>query len=324
MAKTKTNTLNKSEADKFLAELESDLRGAVQTEVAALRKSATLAKADAPPPKEEEAPVEEAPAADAGPAEGAPPEAEPAGPPAGAPPGMDAGAPPGADAGMPPGGAPGMDPAAGGEAPMSPEELQAEYAKLPPEELMQHYKAAKEAVFALMGGGAGDGAMGAAPGMDAGAPPGMPPGGAPPGMPPAGPDAGSPPGGMPPPGMDAGAPPPAAPGMPPEEEKPMPAMKSEDMSKAEITDLKTQVAEMQAVILKMATQPVRKAVTAADYVAKPTEEAHTVVLPNLTKSQAMAKLSAKATELSKKERALVNEYVFGNKSLQDVAHLLKD
>jgi hypothetical protein len=172
-----------------------------------------------------------------------------------------------------------------------------------------HYLAAKQALFALMGGA--EGAPPAAPdmGAEAGAPPAPEAAAAAPA--PAAPDASM-------------APPAPAPEAAPEEEQP--AMKSEDdetsLVKAELETVKAQMAEMEAVILKMARTPVRKSVIATDYVGKPTETP-AVEVPNLTKKEVFDRLAPRMSELSKSDRQLVNQFAFGNVAITEIAHLLK-
>jgi hypothetical protein len=118
------------------------------------------------------------------------------------------------------------------------------------------------------------------------------------------------------------APPAPAPAAAPEEEE-QPAMKSESLDvaaliKAETDGLKAQISEMEAVILKLASQPVRRAVTALDHVAK-SEEA----VPNLSKAEVFAKLSPRLAEFSKSDRKLVNDFTFGNVGIKEIAHLLR-
>ena len=91
-----------------------------------------------------------------------------------------------------------------------------------------------------------------------------------------------------------------------------------DLVKAEVDGLKAQVAEMEAVILKLARQPVRKAVVATDVLVK--DEAP---MPQLSKAEVFAKLTPRLAEMSKSDRKLVNDFTFGNVGIKDIAHLLK-
>jgi hypothetical protein len=197
----------------------------VEGEIATLLKSEKdkLAKAAEESAGGESSPAESAPAESGGgdasaggpPAPSAPPAgASPSAPPAG----PEMGAAPAAPA----------DPAAAGGgmdagAPPSLEELSAEYAKLPPEELKMHYLAAKTALFQVMG--AADGGAGAAAGGPPGAAPSPSPAGAPP--------AGGPPGASPSAGP-AGDVPPAPPAM--KGEMPWGSKKEGDDSRASDSD----------------------------------------------------------------------------------------
>lgn len=122
--------------------------------------------------------------------------------------------------------APSGDPAQDMGAELTPEALQAEYQKLPPEELQMHAQAL-QAAMAAMGGGQ--------PGMDAGAPPA--------------PEA------APAPAM---APP--APAMKSEKTETTLA-KSEDLHKAEVDSLKEDVEILAKTLKALIETPVRKAIT---------------------------------------------------------------
>lgn len=218
---------------------------------------------------------------------GAPPGAD-----AGPPPGADAGPPPGADAGAPPGADPAGDPAAAG-GPTDPAALQAEYAKLPIDELKMHAEAAMAALQAAMGGAGAGG----------------------------------------PPGPDAGAPPPPDAGMAPAMKKEIKVdgnggsvRKSE--KDAEVEALKKSLSETQQIAERLTsafhtfvTKPMRKAETGVPAPgAKPPEAP-------LSKSEAVAKLRGKIRDvsLSKKDREVMNAVFVGEKDplSPDVAHLLK-
>lgn len=312
--------LKDSELKNILAEVEAEIGALLKSEGDALLKAA-------PPPGEETeapAPADEgssAPAGDEGSdpsAGGPPPEASAPGPDAGsAPPGAEGSAPPGAEGSAPPGEPPmdpAMDPAAQG--PVDPAMLQAEYSKLPPEELKSHYMAAKAALFALMG--AGDGAA------------------------PAGPEASAPP--MAPP--EASAPPMAPPGVPP------PAMKAEipstmtknpangalkdqaatvpdaikGLSKSEtdgkISDLEQQV-ELMAKALDLALgTPVRKAVTSVAFVPRTTEAAESA---EPTKADIDNKITnaLRSGKLNKSEKDRIVSYSLGNIKFEQIKELLK-
>jgi hypothetical protein len=154
--------ITQTELSSILAEVEQDLRKAHDVEVERLSKGFPPGKDESPAGAPPEATDSSSPADEsASSAPEAPPAPDASASPAGAPP--DASAAP----------APGMDPAAGtpeGQAPMTPEALQAEYAQLPPEELDMHIQAALAAKEALSG------AAGAPPADASAAPGGMPPG----------------------------------------------------------------------------------------------------------------------------------------------------
>ena len=166
--------MSKEELASILSELDADLKKSAAEAEAILKK----ADGEAPPEKEDaSSPAEDVSAPPESPAPDA--SAAPAGPPD-----ASAGAPP---MGPPDGSAP-VDPAAAapqGEAPLTPEALQAEYAQLSPEELDMHLQAAlaaKEALAAAAGPAAGappDASAGAPPDASAGAPPMAPPAGPP-------------------------------------------------------------------------------------------------------------------------------------------------
>lgn len=221
----------------------------------------------------------------------APPAPEASGPPAGAAPEASASADPAAAA-------PGGDPAAAG-GPVDPAALQAEYAKLPIDELKAHAEAAMAALQAAMGGAAGGDPAAA-------------------GVPPAPPMADA---------AGAGGPPPMAPAMKKEIKvegnggEVMAAKKSEK----EIADLKKSLDENQQALsgvieafTKFVSKPVRKAETAL--------KTQVAEGSKLSKSDATAKLRAKVKDqsLTKKDRELINGVFFGTIAHDDaaVAHLL--
>jgi hypothetical protein len=202
----------------------------------------------------------------------------------------------------------GEDPAAGG--PVDPAALEAEYAKLPVEELKAHYLAAKSALFAVMGQGAGAGpeAGGAPPaGPEAG---GAPPMGA--GAPP--PDMG---GGAPP--MGAGGPPAGGPpgGAPPMEEQPL-----AQSEKDELDSMRQQLATMAKALGLLAGQPMQKGITGMTYVAK--SELDGAPKANLSKAEITAKLNTvtRQSDLKKSDRDAINNY-YETGSVDGIVHLLK-
>jgi hypothetical protein len=205
--------------------------------------------------------------------------------------------------GAPPAGEPGMEGQPGAEGPVDPAALEAEYAKLPIQELQAHYLAAKAALFAMMGQGQG---------QEQGAPQGAPPPSAPP---PAGPSAGAPP----PAGPSAGAPPQMA----MSEGKQIPAGSGigGEMSKNE-SDLQAQVEKLTSVLSLFIGKPIQKAVTGTSYVAKSEE---TTEVKSITPAQVTAKLSqlTRSPDLKKSDRDLVNGYYEGTVNVSAIAHLLK-
>lgn len=316
--------LSKAQLSKLLDEVTSDVAELLKSEPDA--EGSALSKAD----PGEETPAEETPAGSS--AEGSDDEASASAPEGGAPTTGDDSA--GGDA--PPAGpeasaAPtdGGDPAAGGDA--SPEALQAEYAKLPPEELKMHFLACKAALMAVMGGGAGDGA------------------------PPAGPEASAPPA---PPAPAASAPP--APPMGKKEfggdgsgkVKAGKMAKSEDFMAleqrlakmeekgAEVEDLKKAVAAKDETIANLEKKmvevvtgfkkiidktAVRKSISGVTYAAKAGAPAPgTVDLSALRKSDVVKKLTevTASPTLSKADRDLINSYVAGSVGVEAVAKFL--
>lgn len=229
--------------------------------------------------------------------EGAEGEAPEGAAPAGEPP-ME-GAAPGAEGEAPPmEGAPGAE-GEMAQGPVDPAALEAEYAKLPLPELQAHYLAAKAALFAQMGQGQG---------APAAAPPAAPP-------PAPGPSAGAPPA-----GPSAGAPPMAM-----SEGKAVPGVSQEgnggQINKSE-ADLQEQVAKLTNVLSMFIGQPIRKAVTGADYVAKSEPE---VEVKSITPTEITAKLAqvTRSPDLKKSDRDLVTGYYEGTVKVDAIAHLLK-
>lgn len=279
--------LKDSELKAILAEVQADLDKSLDLEVKKLSKAAGEDEMPAEEPEMSAAPAEETPGEDHAPAEETPGE-EASAPADEAPMGDE---PPADEASAPADAAP-EDPAAadGAEGAMSPEELEAEYAKLDPETLKMHYLAAKAALFAAMGGGAGGAPEASAPA----APPAAPPAAGP--------------------GMEASAPP--------------PAMKSEkadaSLSKAEKAELETlrEQVKLQERLFDLLNAPARKAVTTADFVAKSEEKAEQRVL---SKSEVAAKLKTVTADakLAKSDRELVNGYMLGTVSIEKIEHLLK-
>jgi hypothetical protein len=212
-----------------------------------------------------------------------------------------------------PEGSEGSDPAQ--EESISPEQLQAEYSKLPVEELQAHFLACKQALMAVMGG---EGSQPPAPEATAPAAPPVSPS-APPVSPSATPAA------------------PAAPA--PEATDPLSVNKSEvsegeQLKKAEVESLKKSLEDQGKLVaeqalaldrlsnafLKIANMPLRKSAESVDHVGKPTVEV------TLSKSEAIKKLNTVSlkSDLKKSDRQLINQYALGHVGLDAVAHLLRD
>lgn len=228
-------------------------------------------------------------------ADGAP---APGGAPAGPPPEASAdpaaaGAPP--DAGAAPGAEGTIDPAP------TVEGLTAEYNQLPDEDLRMHFLAAKTALTARMGQGAG----------------------APPGADPA-----------------AAGGPPAAPPAPPElsGSAPAPTMKSENLglaaqalklAQAEMAELRKSFQEQQALneklmseVVEVMSMPIRKSVTRITDVkpAPPPKKSP----ENMSRDEARVVLEEKsrAQKLTKSDRKQVTEFYLGHLTTKQIAHLL--
>lgn len=301
--------LTKSQLDKILDQVEQD--------VTELLKSEALAKADpGMPAKAEESsegssvepppPVagDEASASDSSgsaPAPGAPPVAPEASASSGS---ESSSGSSGSESSSGSSGSSGSEGSASPEADAggNPEELQAEYSKLPLEELKTHFLACKAALVSLIGQG-DDGA--GAPPPDA-APPAPP---APMGPPP-------------------GAPPMAPPGAPPMD----PTMKSN----SEVINLKKSLDDQASLVAKQAeaieklsaafakviSKPMRKSVDSVSYIQKPGEGTEI----NMTKSEAKEKLNqiTRTKALKKSDRDLINQFVLGHSEIESIAHLLRD
>lgn len=242
------------------------------------------------------------------PADAAPPSPspEPSAAPASPPPGPDASASPAAPSPEP--SAP-ADPAmeGGGEAPLTPEQLEMEYDQLPDEDFMMHMQAMQASMQKRQ---AAQAPAAGAPGM--GAPPASPP------APPA-------------PAMKAEY------GMTKGTGGQVKMGKSEKDLEKEIEDLRKNLAErndlqkqqdekialLTKAVEKHLGQPKRQAVTSV--VPQGGSQAAPVELPNLTKAEAVAKLKDKTAsgDLSKADRELVNKYVFNQVGIDKIAHLLK-
>lgn len=282
-----------SELKAILAEVEADLSKSLDAEVSKLSKADGE---DAPPAKDEEiAPEASAPAA-----EESAPAAEMSAPPAEEASASAPEAPPAEGSAPPAEGA--ADPAQDDS--ISPEALQAEYAQLDPESLKAHYLAAKAALFAVMGA-AEQSAAPAAP-----------------------PEASAP---MAPPAPEGSAPALKAEADMSAETKKANGGKIETVAKSEKSLSKSEKDELLALREQVALQdklfellntPVRKAVTAVDYVAKSDVSAEKRVL---SKSEVTEKLKVVTADpkLAKSDRELVNRFYSGTVSIDQIEHLLK-
>lgn len=255
------------------------------------------APAGAPPASASEGgvPAEAAPAEGAPPSEGLAPEGAPA----------EAAPSPGAEAGV--------------EAPIDPAALEAEYAKLPPEELKAHYLACKAALFAVMGGGEG-----ASP--EAGAPP---PAAAPSPAAPA-PSPAAPPMAMSEMGTEVGkdlqagnggegAPTPKPEAAAKAEVSPSASASVTKSEKDELEALKAQLDTMFKFVNKIVGKPLQKAVTSAEYVAPAGEKA------DLDPKAVTSKLNelTRKPDLKKSDRDLINRFYDGEVKIDAIEHLLK-
>lgn len=285
-------TIKKSELQDILSTVENEIADLLKSQSGKLRKAGEPGEASAGgaddgaggPDSSATAPAPSAPGdASAGAPEGAPAEGAPA-----------EGAP---AEGAPAEGAPGEG------QPADPAALEAEYEKLPPEELKAHYLACKAALMKVMGGqeqGAEGGAPGAPPAPEGAAPEGAAPEGA-----------GAPPPGAAPAGPEGSAP-------PPQMKSQMPANKANGgMVKSETDTLKEQVTLLTKALTMFVEAPSRKAATSipSGMVASGTP---------MTKSEITAKLTAVTADpkLSKANRDLVDGYYNRSVSVESIKHLL--
>lgn len=311
--------LKDSELKSILAEVEEEIASLLKSEGDAIR----LAKgdgdedegsdpsADSAPTEGSETPSEEA--SEPAPGEGAPP--VDAAPDASA---TDPSASPAPDASASPDGSPAPDASADPAAdagPVDPAALQAEYAKLPPEELKMHYMAAKAALFELMGAGAGP---------DASASPAPSPSPAPTASPSPAPAASPSP-------SPAPVPPPAMKAEVPATMKNNPANGGTESaavpdaikkSEEKVAELEKQV-ELMAKALEVAIgTPVRKAVTSVAHVPRTEEPA--APAQELSKSEVKDRIrkAVSSGKLSKSQKDLLFSYGLGNASFDQVKDLL--
>jgi hypothetical protein len=278
--------------DKLLEEVVRDV-----TDILAKseEKDTKLAKAS----PGEEAPGEETPAGSS--TEGSEPEASPAEETPGeapqAPPsdqGLQEGSPDGAEQD------PAMDEQSG------PEALQAEYAKLPIEELKLHVMAAHAALMASMGDQG-------QPGQDQEAPPAQP-----------------------------GTPPEATPGTSPEATQQMGKSEKKELElrlatlEKSIKDKDDTIAQLEerfgkavdgvrVFLEKRMNVGLRKSISGVGYDPKPGTSTEVDGFKPLAKSEAVKKLNTltASSDLKKSDRDLITKYVIGNADQSTVAHLLK-
>jgi hypothetical protein len=221
-----------------------------------------------------------------------------------APPAADASASPPADDGSAPpaddGSASGSQDPAAEQGPIDPQQLMAEYSKLPPEDLKMHYLACKEALVQVLGAAGGDD------------------------------------GSAPPPDASASAPPPAA-APPPDAGSVPPTMKSEKgtelkaqqpgtgenpLHKAEVRvqNLEGAVSVLTAAVKKVMEAPLRKSVTS---VADLAPVAAAAPVPT-TREGIRAKLKTlDFGKLSKSDRELISGFDLNTVQADKVLHLLK-
>lgn len=303
-----------SDLKQVIAALEADLNEAFEGSKASLVKAEGDDEKKGPPESSDDS--------------ASPPASDSASPAADAPPGDSAGgsAPPSPEMAGASAPAPQADPAAPqqGDQPLTPEALQAEYAQLPPEELDMHIQAAlaaKEALAASAGAGAGG-----------------PPGASPAGAPPAGPA-----GGMPPPGASP-SPDASSQMMPPAMKQEMSShkkanggmIKSEDIRAeldaikaahaAEIADLqksyKEDVENLTKAITLVVERPERKAVTSISYLKK-TETAPEAPAKTFSPAEVKAKLNELIPSLSKSERNLILDYYSGKVKIDALTSIVE-
>lgn len=303
----------KAQLDRMLAEVGSELSAMLQAERPALAKAA---QDDAPAEESEgsSGPAESSPpeSADGG---GPPPPAEGSAPPAeGSAPPAEASAPPPAEGSAPPAEQPGeIEPAPTVEA------LQAEYAKLDPEQLKMHYLACKSALMATMG-------------AEPAPPPGGPEGSAPPAPPAASPP---PPGGAAPMAMAEmkGKQVHLSDGSGGEMEKGK-MSKSEaaelEALKKRVQDQEAQLQQQNDSLLQLAevvATPIRKSVKGlSDLKFIDRTEAPAEPAKPLNKAQVQDRLKSRIREgkLAKSDRELILQYNAGNVGVDKIQHLLAD
>ncbi len=252
----------------------------------------------------------------------------------------DPGAAPPADGSAP------ADPAA--EAgPIDPQQLMAEYAQLPPEDLKAHYLACKEALIQVLGAPSGGPDASAPADTSSATPPAPPP-----------PDAASAAPAPPPPAADASAGAPPPPAGPPADDSAGPTLKAEKgmagqkpgesatkapdgmkddpkangenpLHKAELDALKVKVDEVNAVsgallaiVKKVVEKPLRKSV---QFLADVTPAATAPDVTKMSRDQIRAKLKvvASSATLKKSDRDLITGYDLNTVKADQIAHLLK-
>ncbi len=322
----KAINLTASQLNQLIDEVATGVESLMKAEAEA--EAQKLSKAD---PGEEATGEKKPEGSSAEPAPEASASPEASGPPAG-----DEGSapPPGGDEGSaPPPDAASGDPAA--DAMATPEALEAEYAKLPDQELQMHFVALRSALMKRQtvqpDAGAPDAGAGPPPeasGSPAGAPPPPPPeASGPPAMGKGEIKLGDGSGGK----MTAGK------MSKSEVEAQARLVKAEADQKALAKTVADQAATIQALeanigniaaaVKNRLERPIRKSATGVSFVTKPgtTADASTK-FESLSKSEIVKKLNevTSSASLSKKDRDLVNSYCVGTVSIKEIAHLLTE
>ncbi len=209
---------------------------------------------------------------------------------------MDAGSASGGPGEEAPGSDQPADPAAEGGAELTPEALQAEYAKLDPQELEMHIHAALAAKEALMGAAGGAGAPPMAPPADAAPAPAAP-------------------------GMDG-----AGPAM--KKESPMTPEKVKAMAKAEVDELRAAVKEqaeaIEALTKTLTTvmeKPLRKSIASVRPAEAPKKDLSTLTMKDV--NEHLTKITADP-KLAKSDRDTINDFFDRKVGIDKLAHLFEN
>lgn len=303
-----TRTFSDQELHDLVNEVAQDLKGALAGEANRLNKAAP-----------DDLPDDGPGSAPPGPGPSVPPSAPPSAPPAGdaaegsqsASPEAPPGSPPAEDS-VPPEGDPAGEQAGG---PVDFEALKAEYAKLPPEELKMQYMACKEALYEVLGAGGGDPAAGASPAPGPGAPGASAP----------------------------AAPPPGGPGGPQmalknelkanggqikvgkseADAKFADVKKSLDEKDAKLVELTKNFESLVGVVDKVLGQPIRRAVTGVNFVAK-TEDGSTSAPKSKDDITKILTEKSRDPSLKKNDRDAINRYFNTHcVDVKGIEHLLK-